>query len=455
MGTTNVRGAGPWALLAICMGYFMVILDTTIVNAALPALRADLGADVTGLQWVVDGYMLVLAAGLLSGGALADLLGARRVCQWGLVAFVVASIACGAAPNLPVLIAARILQGVGAALAVPASLALLRAANPDRQARARAVGIWGGVAGGAAAAGPILGGLLVGLVGWESVFLVNVPIGLAACWLIARTVPAPEPRPRGLDLVGQVLAALALTALTVALIEHTHVGVAVVSAAVFLVAGVAFVLAQRRAKDPMLPLSLFRDATLSAGTAVGLLINLGFYGELFVLNLYLQEPRHLSALVAGLALLPQMGMAAIGSALSGRYTAATGGPRRTMLVGLLIGAAGLLGLMIAGEHTAYLWLVLPLVATGFGMSFTMPAATTAVTDAAPDDRAGLAAGVINAARQLGSVLGVAILGGLAGHGAGLVPGMRVALAVAGAAFLLAAVLTAVGVRHHAEDSLHA
>jgi DHA2 family methylenomycin A resistance protein-like MFS transporter len=352
MGTTNVRGAGPWALLAICMGYFMVILDTTIVNAALPALRTDLGADVTGLQWVVDGYMLVLAAGLLSGGALADLLGARRVCQWGLLAFVVASIACGAAPNLPVLIAARILQGVGAALAVPASLALLRAANPDRQARARAVGIWGGVAGGAAAAGPILGGLLVGLVGWESVFLVNVPIGLAACWLIARTVPAPAPRPRSLDLVGQVLAALALTALTVALIEHAHVGVAVVAAAVFLLAGAAFVLAERRAHDPMLPLGLFRDGTLSAGTAVGLLINLGFYGELFVLNLYLQEPRHLSALVAGLALLPQMGMAAIGSALSGRYTAATGGPRRTMLVGLLIGAAGLLGLMIAGLPVA-------------------------------------------------------------------------------------------------------
>lgn len=433
----------------------MVILDTTIVNAALPDLRTDLGADVTGLQWVVDSYLLVLAAGLLSGGALADLLGARRVCQWGLVAFVIASIACGAAPNLQVLIGARIVQGFGAALAVPASLALLRAAYADRQARARAVGVWGGVAGGAAASGPILGGLLVGLVGWQSVFLVNVPIGVAACWLIARTVPAPAPRPRALDLLGQILAALALTALTVALIEHAHVRVALVSAAVFVLAAAVFLVAQHRAHDPMLPLSLFRDGTLSAGTAVGLLINLGFYGELFVLNLYLQEARHLSALVAGLALLPQMGMAALGSSLSGRYTAATGGPRRTMLVGLVIGSAGLFGLMVAGEHTAYAWLVLPLIAAGFGMSFTMPAATTAVTDAAPDERAGLAAGVINAARQLGSVLGVAILGGLAGHGADLVPGMRVALVLAGAAFLLAAALTAVGVRQHATATARA
>ena len=332
-------------------------------------------------------------------------------------------------------------------MSVPASLALLRAANPDRRARARAVGIWGGVAGGAAASGPILGGLLVGLVGWQSVFLVNVPIGAAAWWLTARTVPAPPPRPRSLDLIGQVLAGLALTALTVALIEHAHLVVAAVAAAVFLVAGAAFVVAQLRVPEPMVPLSLFRDGTLSAGTVVGLLINLGFYGELFVLNLFLQEGWHASALVAGFALLPQMGMAAIGSALSGRYTAATGGPRRTMLAGLLIGAAGLLGLLVAGAHTAYVWLVLPLIAVGFGMSFTMPAATTAVIDAAPADRSGLAAGVINAARQLGSVLGVAILGGLAGHGAGLVPGMHVALWLAGGAFLLAAALTAAAVRH--------
>jgi MFS transporter, DHA2 family, methylenomycin A resistance protein len=447
MGTTTTRRAGPWPLLAICTGYFMVILDTTIVNAALPALRTDLDADVTGLQWVVDSYLLVLAACLLSGGAFADLLGARRVCQWGLITFVAASIACGLAPTLPVLIVARVAQGAGAALAVPASLALLRAAHPERRARARAVGMWGGVGGIAAATGPILGGLLVGLVGWQSVFLVNVPIGLGACWLIARTVPAPAPRPRALDPIGQVLAALTLTALTVALIEHAHLAVAAAAATVFLLAGAAFVLAQRRIADPMLPLSLFRDGTLSAGTMVGLLINLGFYGELFVLNLYFQQTRDASALLAGVALLPQMGMAAIGSALSGRYTAATGGPRRTMLAGLLIGAAGFLGLLFAAAHTFYLWLVLPMIAVGFGMSFTMPAATTAVTDAAPDDRSGLAAGVINAARQLGSVLGVAILGGLAGHGAGLVPGMHVALAIAGGAFVLAAALTASSVRH--------
>src|ERR1044072_3426923 len=218
MGTTN--RAGPWALPAICTGYFIGILHPTIVKAALNAVRADLVAGVAGRQGVVDGYLLVLAACLLSGGAFADRWGARRVCQCGLLIFVVASVACGLAPTLPVLVAARVVQGVGAALSVPASLALLRAAYPDRRARARAVGVWGGFAGGAAASGPILGGVLVGLAGWQSVFLVNVPIGLVACWLTARTVPAPAPRPRALDPLGQVLAALALTALTGALIEH-------------------------------------------------------------------------------------------------------------------------------------------------------------------------------------------------------------------------------------------
>ena len=164
-----------------------------------------------------------------------------------------------------------------------------------------------------------------------------------------------------------------------------------------------------------------------------------------MLNLYLQQTRGDPPLLAGLALLPQMGVVALGSALSGRFTAAAGSPRRTMLVGLLVGGLGLLGLLVAGEHTAYAWLVLPLVAAGFGMSFTMPAATTAVTDAAPSEQAGLASGVINSSRQLGSVIGVALLGGLAGQGSALVPGMRVALAIAGAAFLVAAALTALAV----------
>ncbi len=352
------------ALVAVCLGYFMVILDTTIVNVALPALRADLGAGLRGLQWVVDGYLLMFAALLLSGGTLADLLGARRVFQVGLALFVVSSVACGVAANLGVLVTGRVVQGVGAALCVPASLALLHAAYPAASDRARAIGMWGGIAGLAAASGPILGGLLVAAGTWRLVFFVNVPIGLAAMSLAQRHVPAPAPRQRALDLPGQATGVVALAALTFALIEG---GSGVVTVPVVVAAGIsaaavaAFLAIERASAAPMLPLRMFRNATFSSGNAVGLLINLGFYGELFVINLYFQQVRHDSALVTGLALLPQMGVVAAASALSGRVTSRAGTPRPTMLVGLLAGAAGLLGLVVAGSHSAYPLLIPPMV----------------------------------------------------------------------------------------------
>jgi MFS transporter, DHA2 family, methylenomycin A resistance protein len=433
-----------WALVAVCLGYFMVILDTTIVNVALPALRADLGASVSGLQWVVDSYLLMFAALLLSGGTLADRLGARRVFQLGLGVFVVASVCCGVSPSTVVLVIARAVQGVGAALAVPASLALLRAAFPDPAARARAIGVWGGIAGVAAAGGPILGGVLVSTFSWRLVFFVNVPIGLAAMAMTAQRVPAIRACPRGLDPAAQLTGILALAALTLALIEGGRAGITsplVISAvATFLATAAAFIVIERRVSTPMLAPTLFRDATFTGGNLVGLLINLGFYGELFVINLYFQQVLGYSALVAGLALLPQMGMATVGSALSGAFTARAGGPRPTMLTGLAVGGAGLLGLIMIGPHTPYVLLVGPLVAAGFGMSFTMPAATTAVVEGAPADRSGLASGAINAARQVGGVIGVALLGALVSGGP-VIPGLRIALAIAGGAFFAGTAVT--------------
>ncbi len=436
-----------WALVAVCLGYFMVILDTTIVNVALPAMRTDLHADVSGLQWVVDAYLLMLAALLLTGGVLADRLGARLVCQVGLGIFVVASVGCSLAPNVAILVIARLVQGIGAALAVPASLALLRAAYPEAATRARAIGVWGGIAGIAAAAGPILGGVLVTSAGWRLVFVVNVPIGLAAIALTARYVPAPRPRARSLDPAAQVVGVLALAALTLALIDGGTAGwtpPAVAAGLLFIASTTAFVVIERRAAAPMLPLGLFTDPTFAGATSVGLLINLGFYGELFVLNLYFQQVLGYSALLAGVALLPQMGMAVVGSAASGRVTARAGSPRPTMLIGLLIGGGGLVVLSVAAVHPPYWVLVVPLVATGFGMSFTMPAATTAVVDGVPADRAGLASGIINAARQVGGVIGVAVLGALVG-GQMFVAGLRAALWIAGAVFLASAALTALTV----------
>jgi MFS transporter, DHA2 family, methylenomycin A resistance protein len=440
--------ASAWPLVAICLGYFMVILDTTVVNVALPALSKGLHTGTTGLQWVVDSYSLTFAALLLSAGALGDRRGAKAVFQAGMALFVLCSLACGLAPSTGVLIAARAAQGIGAALAVPSSLALLQAAYPDQAARRRAFGVWGGVAGIGAGAGPVVGGALVSGLGWRSVFFLNIPIGAAGLVLAARFVPAPGRHPHGGDVAGQMAGVCGLGALTVALIEVGSTGwaspVVVAGFALAVVFGIVFVVVEHRSSSPMLPLGLFSSATFSAATLVGCCLNLGFYGELFVMTLYLQTVRGYSPLLAGVALLPQMAMAVVGSTVSGRIMAHTG-PRLPMLIGLALGGAGLLALMVIDAGTAYGVLVAPFMAAGFGMSLTMPAATTAVMEAAPGERAGLASGTVNAARQVGGVLGVALLGTLVAHPATFLPGLRMSMAIAGGVFLLGAALTAAAV----------
>lgn len=452
------RRFSPWPLVAVCVGYFMVILDTMVVNVALPALSRNLHASTTGLQWILDAYSLVFAALLLSAGALADSRGAKAVFQAGLGLFALASAACGLAPSTGALIAARAAQGLGAALAVPASLALLAAAYPELAARRRALGIWGGVAGVAAGAGPVVGGALVSGFGWRSVFFVNVPVGAAGVALAAAVLPAPTRRPRGADPAGQLAGVVSLAGLTFALIEAGRAGWSAPSVlaglAAFLAAGAILLVIERRTADPMLPLPLFRSSTFCAASTVGLLINLGFYGELFVMSLYLQAVRGLSPLLAGVALVPQAAMAVVGSTASGRIMARTG-PRLPMLVGLGVGGAGLLGLLVVAAHTSSPVLVAPFMATGLGMSLTMPAATAAVMEAAPAERSGLASGTINAARQVGGVIGVALLGSLVAHRASFLSGLHLGVVIAGAAFLAGAGLTAMFVGRHVAQHLPA
>lgn len=438
------------ALLAICLGYFMTILDTTVVNVALPAIRDQLGANVAGLQWIVDGYALVFAGLLLTAGALGDRLGNRAIFLAGLVLFTLASALCGAAPALWALQATRAAQGIGAALMVPASLALLRETFGSPAARARAIGLWGGIAGVAAGSGPVVGGLLVDTLGWRGVFLVNVPIGILAVVLTWRYVAPSARRPgRGLDWPGQVASILALAALAFACIQGSVWGWSTPPVlGAFALAGVATVVlvaVERRVVDPMLPLELFGGATFTAATAVGLLLNFGFYGQLFLMSLFFQEVRGASALATGLALLPETGMAAVGSTLAGRATGRVG-PRLPMLAGLVLGGLGLLALSLVGATTRYAALGPLLVAVGFGTSFAMPAMTAAVMEAASAERAGIASGVLNASRQVGGVLGVALLGALVGGGRPFVPGLRAAGLLAGGAFFFGALLTVLAVR---------
>jgi MFS transporter, DHA2 family, methylenomycin A resistance protein len=436
------------ALAVICTGYFMVILDATVTNVALPSIGRALHGSVTGLQWVVDAYTLSFAGLLLTGGALAERLGGRRVFAAGLVIFGAASAACGLAPTLGVLVAARFIQGAGAAVLVPSSLLLLQAAFTDRRARSRAFGLWGAIAGVGAASGPVVGGLLISVWSWRGVFFLNLPFALAALLAAARLVPGTPQRRRAVDLGGQVLAIAGLGALTAALVEAGRLGwtapLVLGAGCVAAAAIAAFAAVEHRSADPMLPLELFRRRAFRSGSTVGLLINLGFYGQLFVMSLYFQDLRGYSALRTGLALLPEAALLTVASAASGRIMARTG-PRVPMLTGLLLGGAGLLGLAVAGSHTPYLVFVIPMIAAGSGMALTMPAATASVMEAAPPDRGGIASGVVNAARQAGGVLGVAILGSLVSARADFIGGLRAGLVIAAAAFLAGAAVSFRGI----------
>jgi DHA2 family methylenomycin A resistance protein-like MFS transporter len=449
--------AGAGALAAVALGFFIVMLDTTIVNVALPRIGTDLGGGVTLLQWVVDSYTLVFAAFLLSAGALCDLIGARRVYLAGLATFAVFSALCASAPTGGVLITARALQGLGAAALVPGSLALLAACYPDRAARARAIGIWGGVGGIAAAVGPVLGGALIAGIGWRAVFWVNLPVVALVGWLTLRYNPNPSPsHRRHLDLPGQALAVIALCCITYAVIEGSEHGWSSTRLAVLAAGAIAvllFLTVEHRSSDPMLPLRLFRNRSFSVASTVGLALNLGFYGQFFVLTLYFQHYRGDQPFIAGLSLAPQALGAVIGSPLGGRATARLGATL-TMLIGLLVGAAAFASLLTLTRHTPYPVIAPLIFAAGLGISLAMPAATAGAVSAAPAAYAGIAGGVVNSARQTGSIFGVALLGSFAAQSS-FGSGFHTAVACAAAIFVAAAALTAINLRatalHHAGD----
>ena len=435
------------ALIAALLGFFVVMLDTTVVNVALARIGADLGAPVASLQWVVDAYALTFAALQLSAGAACDRMGARSIHLLGLVVFGLLSTACALAPAGGALIAFRALQGVGAAAIVPASLAMLSLIHDRPADRARAIGLWGGAGGVAAAVGPVAGGLLVTWTGWRFVFWVNLPLVAVGMWLTARCLPEPvarSPRRRGGDLSGQILSVIGLAAATYGIIaagEHGWSLVAVLSTLAGLILLVAFIVVERIASRPMLPTVVFSRPRFAVAAAVGFALNTGFFGQLFVLALFLQRYLGYSPWLAGLALAPQACSAVIASPLGGRMTARIGA-FPTMLTGLLTGAAGFAGLALATASTPY-----PLVAAltflgGFGTALTMPAATSAAVASAPVGYTGVAGSVINAARQTGSVVGVAVLGSLIASG-DFLTGFHRAVAGASIVFAVAAIPVAV------------
>ncbi|MFJ9683622.1 MFS transporter [Streptomyces sp. NPDC101194] len=451
-GTAPVRQGHPAAALgAALLGFFVITLDALVVNVALPAIRTDLGGGMTGLQWVLDGYTLMLAALLLSAGSLSDRIGARRAFGLGLAVFVAASMACGLAPTPPVLIVARLVQGAGAAAMMPTSLALIREAYTDPVRRARAVALWAVGGAVASAAGPVAGGA-ASLISWRVIFFINLPVGLVALLLLARTARSPR-RPVPIDTTGQVTAVIAMGALTFAAIEAGEGGLTpLVWGAVLLtlVAVAVFVRAQARGRRPMVPLELLRRSTVVISCAAGFAFMAAFYGMVFLFSLYLQQERGLSPLATGAAFVPMTALSAFINPLSAR-AAERLGPRVPIASGLVLMAAGLIALAAAPASTPTWALALLMLPVGMGGPLAMPPATALLVNSVPAHQTGTVSGVFNTSRQLGGALAVAVFGALIAHQAPMLAGVRTGLLLA-AAIAGSAGIAACFLRSHPQDA---
>jgi EmrB/QacA subfamily drug resistance transporter len=401
-----------------CLSLLIVGLDTTIVNVALPAIRSAFGAPVSGLQWTIDAYTLVLASLLILSGATADRVGRRRVFQIGLIVFSAGSLFCGLAPSLELLIIARVMQAIGGSMLNPVALSIVRNVFEDPRERARAIGVWGAVFGLSMALGPVVGGALVDSVGWRAVFFVNVPIGLLAIALTAMFVPESRaPRPRRLDPIGQLLVIVTLGTLTYAIIEAPRSGwLSVQTLALFACSAAAcgaLIGYERQRIEPLLELRFFRSIPLSGANTIAILTFAALGGFLFLNTLYLQDVRGLSPLDAGLYVLPVGGALLVVSPFSGRAVASYG-PRPPLLAGGFATTLAALMLTDLTPTTALVYLLGSYVLFGAGMGLLNPPITNTAVSGMPGDQAGVAAAIAATSRQVGMTLGVAVIGAISG-----------------------------------------
>jgi MFS transporter, DHA2 family, methylenomycin A resistance protein len=439
-------------LVGIALGYFMVLLDTTIVNVAGPAISHDLGGGLTGLQWVINAYTLVFASLLLGAGALSDQFGAKRVFLTGLVIFLVGSALSTATPSLAVLIGLRAILGIGGSMLLSASLTLISHAFPDPIQRVRATSMWGSITGLALVAGPVAGGILVDTLGWRGIFLINVPIALISLVITMRLMSeTPRQSRRGFDLAGQLTSMLTVAALTFALIEGGRESwqspLVLGSLGITLVSLLIFLVVETRSSAPMLPLRLFANANISIGMIAGLLINFGFSGILFVLSLFFQQARGYSALLTGLAFLPLTVVIPFSAPLVGRIINRIG-TKVPMTIGFLLVGSGILLQAWVDIHTSYVVTLVGLLLMGLGLPLTIVSLLTLVMSNAPKELAGTASGALNASRQLGAVIGVAVLGAILSGYSPFVSGQHVALIVTGLLMLCGSLLVLTFVRHN-------
>ena len=460
-----------WTLAAVAFALFMIMLDNTVVNVALPSIQRDLGIGISELEWVVTGYALSFAVLMLTGGKLADMLGRRRIFLVGLAVFTLSSLFCGLAGSAEMLIAARVVQGVGAAFMMPATLSIITATFPPRE-RGAALGIWAGVSALALAVGPLVGGLITESISWHWVFYINVPVGLAG--LAAARIVISESRDTSheqrLDPAGLVTSGVALFALVFALIEANAYGwtspLILTLFATALVAGAAFVAIELRSRLPMFDVALFRNPTFAGANVVALLVSLAMFGVFFFVSLYMQQVLGFSATRAGASFLPMTLLIIAVAPVAGRVSDRVGS-RWLMAGGMALVGISLVLFSRLEVDSAY-WTLLPgMVTGGVGMAMTMTPMTAAAMSAVPVDKAGVGSGMLNTFRQVGGSLGIAVMGAILAAGASsaraagaaadaaFVAGLHHALYTAAAVALVAALVAAVTIRSHAERPLAA
>jgi EmrB/QacA subfamily drug resistance transporter len=405
-----------WTLAAVSFGLFMIMLDNTVVNVALPSIERDLHITISQLEWIVTSYALVFAALLITGGKLADLLGRRKIFVVGLAVFTLSSLACGMAPNAGFLIGARAVQGVGAALMNPATLSIITATFPPRQ-RGQAIGIWAGVSALALAIGPLAGGLIVDNIGWNWIFFINVPVGVLGI-VVAQffiTESRDTSHEQSVDFPGLVTSAGALFALSYALIEGNQRGwssaeiLGLFAAAAVLL--VAFLMLESRQRLPMLDLSLFKNSSFVGANVVALLVSLGMFGVFFFIALYVQNILGYSPTRSGAIFLPMTILIILIAPIAGKLSDRIGG-RWLMGGGMTLLGISLLFYQRVGLHSNF-WTLLPsLVLGGIGMALTMSPMTSVAMGSVPVDKAGVGSGVLNSFRQMGGSLGIALMGAI-------------------------------------------
>jgi EmrB/QacA subfamily drug resistance transporter len=454
-----------WTLAAVAFGLFMIMLDNTVVNVALPSIAADLQIGLSELEWIVTGYALTFASLMLTGGKLADLLGRRLIFIVGLAIFTLSSLVCGLAGSGELLIGARVVQGAGAALMNPATLSIIAATFPPRQ-RGTAIGIWAGTSAMALAIGPLVGGLLTEHISWSWIFFVNVPIGVIAIGASLLLIPESkdESAEQRLDLPGLLTSGIGLFALTYGLIEANTYGwtssriLGAFAVAVGML--VAFVLLETRQRLPMLDLSLFRNGTFAGANLAVLLVALAMFGVFFFVSLYMQGVLGYSAVETGAAFLPLTILIMLTAPIAGKASDRFGS-RWLMTVGMILIAIQLFYFSRLGVEESY-WNLLPgMILGGFGIAMVMTPSAAAAVRALPVDKAGVGSAVLNAFRQVGGTMGIAVIGAIIAHEVGdlrgpavfrqkelFVDGFSTALTVAALIAVLGAVVSFVLVRAH-------